>query len=337
MARVIGIYFDTADSTYKAGLTPGWNPTYKQRLLDCLNAFDPLFKAAKTRSEFEFLVALFRVRGLSGPGWDAWENTVEVMEHMQALHHKADYEAAAHLWLWLYGHAIEASEPYETLASMLTITGGGRWSIKNLPDRTRKDGSTVPLSPGEKIQKLTDLATRVGLTATMSPLKGLVDRNLRNAIFHSDYSVYDGNVRIYNPTREYPRAAILDQVNHAIAYFEAIKYLIKAARAEYQEPKVIDVHPGFSGDPDERAVVMVRQGDGAVGLKDNWTAEEIRRGKITFRIGRFYGYEQRMLNADPFTAVFPPSRFHRANRILKLLPRFARARLVPLLRKTDWF
>ncbi len=337
MDLAIGIYFDTADSTWKAGLTRGWNPTYRQRLLGSLNAFGPLFTAAKNRSEFEFLVAIFRVRGLSGPGWDPWENTVEVVDRMQALHHKAEYEAAAHLWLWLYGHVIEASEPYETLASMLTITGGGRWSVKNLPDRARRDGSTVPLSPGEKIQKLTDLATQVRLPATVQPLSGLVDRNLRNAIFHSDYSIYDGNVRIYNPTKEYPRAAILDQVNHAIAYFEAIKYLIKAARAEYLEPKVIDVHPGFSGDPDEKAVVMVRQGEGAVGLKDNWTPEEIRRGKIPFRIGRFYSYEQRMLDANPLTTVFPPSRIHRANHILRILPRFASARLVRWLRKTDWF
>ena len=53
-------------------------------------------------------------------------------------------------------------------------------------------------------------------------------------------------------------------------------------------------------------MVMVRQGYGAIGLKDGWTVEQIRQGKIPFRIGRFTAEEISMANADPTRALFPP-------------------------------
>lgn len=333
----IGIYYDSTESLWKAGLTPGWNAAYKKELLNALNSFGPVFSAAKQKSEFEFISALLRVRGVIGPGWDPWENTVEVVEKMQGLHEKADYESSVHLLLWIYGHIVEASEPYEILMNMLGIAGGGRWLIKNFQDRTFKNGKKNPLSPSEKIEILRTRAKQVGQSAGMAPLNGLVDKNLRNAIFHSDYSTHNGNVRISQPSKEYSRDEIYSMANHAIAYFEAIKFLIKTARAEYKKPKVVSVPVQFSGDRDEQAITMVREGEGLIGIKDNWTAEEIQKGKIPFRFGRFHQYELKMLAQDETIVKFPVSRVHRANRLLKYLPKFVSVPLAKKLKATDWF
>lgn len=330
----MSVFFDETDSLWKAEEAPGWNRNYREHLLEALNAFGPLFKAAKTKSEFEFIIALLRVRGLADAGWDAWENTVQAVEEMQRLHAKANYEAAAHLSLWLYGHIVEASEPYEMLANMLNIASGDRWHSINFPDRTRQNGSTIALSPSEKIQQLTAKAAAAQLPPAMAPLQGLIDRNLRNAIFHSDYSVYEGKVRIFKPMRDYTREEALDRANLALAYFEAIKYLVKLSCAEYTEPRTIPVHPGFSADPDERAIVIVRQDEGAVGLKDAWTPEQLRQGKITFRIGRIKRYEERMLDADHLRASLPRDRTTMVNKALKLMPSFLRTRLMPLARRS---
>ena len=53
---------------------------------------------------------------------------------------------------------------------------------------------------------------------------------------------------------------------------------------------------------------MVREGHGAIGLKDAWTAEEIAQGRIPWRTARYSYEEMRLANVDPTRALFPPRR-----------------------------
>lgn len=73
-------------------------------------------------------------------------------------------------------------------------------------------------------------AAAMELPLTMAPLRGLINRNLRNAIFHSDYSVYEGKVRIFKPTREYTREEALDCINLALAYCGATARSVSKSR-----------------------------------------------------------------------------------------------------------
>ena len=41
------------------------------------------------------------------------------------------------------------------------------------------------------------------------PIKDFFDKDLRNAIFHSDYSFYDGEIRLNDPARIYSREETL--------------------------------------------------------------------------------------------------------------------------------
>jgi len=65
------------------------------------------------------------------------------------------------------------------------------------------------------------------------------------------------------------------------------------------------MHPLNAGPPNERAVVMVRQGHGAIGLKHAWTLEELKRGHINWRFGRFSMEEMKLADADSMRASFP--------------------------------
>jgi hypothetical protein len=49
---------------------------YIPRLEESLTAFDRLFHAAQERDHFQFILSLLAFRGIQGPGWDAFENTV---------------------------------------------------------------------------------------------------------------------------------------------------------------------------------------------------------------------------------------------------------------------
>lgn len=60
---------------------------------------------------------------------------------------------------------------------------------------------------------------------------------------------------------------------------------------------------GFA--PGEQAIVIVRRGYGAVGMKDAYTPAQLAQGAIPFRLGIFNEQERAMLAADPELAILP--------------------------------
>jgi len=281
---------------YVGGRLPSrWDPAYAESVVRYLTALDAAFTRARHACEFEFLCALLRVRGVKSPGWDPYEATTRMFKNLVGLSNKIrDFELRRHLHLWLYGHMVEASEPYELLANLISISTGGRYHYTWFPPKWGQR----PQSPGEKIQSIAEMAATAGMAQVVEPVKEIWDRDLRNAIFHSDYALYGTEVRILSPVRRYMHEDIMTLLNRALAYFESIRNLHRMHIAAYDAPRVIDVHPEFSEDPEEKAVVIVREGHGAVGLKDNWTPEQLRAGKIPFCIGQFYPDESQALSRD---------------------------------------
>jgi hypothetical protein len=277
-------------------------PAYYEALPRYLTALDPAFVRAREKSEFEFLLSLFRVRGVQGPGWDPYETTQRAIPALVEVHAEIkDFEAARHLQLWIYGHILEASEPYEMLANLVDVANGGRFNIRRFPPYT----GGRQQSPGMKMKEIQRACAAAGMPVVATPLREIWDRNLRNAVFHADYTLRRDEVRTLNPARVYDHDEIMTLVNRAIAYHHALAELYQVHIGSYAKPEVINVHPGFSRDPEERAVVIVREGYGAVGLKDAWTPEQVRRGKIRHRIGRFTPEEWQLLETDPALALLP--------------------------------
>lgn len=280
-----------------------WYPAYREAVPKYLTCFDAVFTRAREKSEFEFLLCLYRVRGMQPPGWDPYETTLTAIERLSKVHEQIkehDTEAARHLELWLYGHIVEASEPYELLANLIDVANGGRYKIIHFPSKGR------PQSPGQKIRQIGDWALFSGMPQIVTPLVEVWNREFRNAIFHADYVLYGPEVRTLRPSRAYSHDEVMSLVNRAMAYHDSLARLYHSHVASYAEPRVVAVHPDVSPDPDLRAVVIVRQGHGAVGLKDAWTPEEIAAGKIPFRVGRFYKDEIELLDRDHTVALLPP-------------------------------
>jgi hypothetical protein len=122
---------------------------YVEALPRYLNLFDQIFIRARTRWEFWFLWTLLGIRGAHDAGWDPYETSLEAIEKAVALHQVApSYEAGQHLQLWIYGHIVEASEPYEILANLVDISQGGMFHVARFPPK--RNG--WPQSPGEKIE-----------------------------------------------------------------------------------------------------------------------------------------------------------------------------------------
>jgi hypothetical protein len=131
-------------------------------------------------------------------------------------------EAARHLQLWIYGHIVEASEPYEILANLLAISQGDTFRTDRFPLQNGR-----PQSPGAKIKALEETAKTVNLPNFSTALTEIWDRDLRNAIFHSDYSIHGPEVRFRKDgwPHAYGNEKILTLVNRALAYFDVLGFL----------------------------------------------------------------------------------------------------------------
>jgi hypothetical protein len=279
----------------------GDHAPYNDLLTRQLNALDPVFSRARGASEFDFIMCLLRVRGMEDGGNDPYQTTLRAIPLIIDLWEAADRETQKHVSLWLYGHILEASEPYELLANLIRVASRGRYQITTaFPPR----GNRQP-SPGDKIHALQEMAAAAGLTDAFTPLREVWNRHLRNAAFHADYTIRRESLRIFNPPDDYPWERFDLLINGALAYHRAFSLLYEIQIKSYEEPATIPIPQYFSNAPDHRAMTMIREGHGLIGLKDAWTNDEIRQGQIPFCIGRFTLEESRMHDADPTRALFP--------------------------------
>jgi hypothetical protein len=280
------------------------HPSYLEALPRYLAALDVAFERARSRSEFNFLWSIFAVRGMQDAGWDPYETTLRAVDAIRKAHNDLREEASQHLGLWLYGHIMEASEPYEFLGNLIDVAAGGRFSVERFPARQ----SGAPLSPSIKIERLEKEASAAGIPEVVTPMREAWNRDLRNSIFHADYSFHGSELRTIRPSCTYQHDELMTIINRALACHEAISILRKMHVQSYSKPVVIAVDPRFSHDPLETAIVIVREGYGAAGLKDGWTKDQIAAGHITFRVGRFSVEESKTLTTDHTLALLPPER-----------------------------
>jgi hypothetical protein len=294
------------------------NDVHDEALPRYVTAFDRVFSKAEEACESEFVKALLRVGGVQDAGWDPYESTRRAIPAMIKLHEElpegpGHFETARHLQLWTYGHIVEASEPYSILADMLDIANGGFFKPYRFPPvpiyRARPGQPAPPTRPQffrEKLPELERLAEGAGEANALDPIREVWDYDLRNAVFHADYSLHGGEVRI--PRRAaYTHEEIMTLVNRAVAYHEALALLVDGYRHGYEEPTRVLVHPELATEPDEAMVVIIREGEGAVGLRYVYTAEEVAAGAIPAYLARLYPDESAAVQADT-TLVRLPAR-----------------------------
>ena len=303
------------------GSTKKWKSFYSEKLIEYINLLFPIFHKAKNVSEFEFIFSLLGFRGLQGPGWDTFDNTIQIFDSIESIEIKDEF-SKINFHLWVYGHIIEASEPYELYANFFRIIEGKRYAITNFPDKSRGKHK-VPQFPVEKIETLNETALRLGLQDCLIPLNEVFDRDLRNSIFHSDYSIYKGSLRIRKPVKEFSRKETYDILNRGLAYLQALKFLYEKSISDYKEPKDIILPVDFNAPTGK---IIVRRNFGVVGLCDD--IDILPNGALPFRVGKFKDHEIEILNKNKRLYLLPEDKIEKAFKIYKQLylicPKFLR-------------
>jgi len=248
----------------------GQHPHYKTAVEDYLTLWEELFSKAQETDALQFIFALLRFKGVQDAGWDSFENTIDAIRGVLKYEKKIDGVTRLNLALWLYGHIVEASDHYEIIANMVNVAGGRPYQAWNFPKIKTRQGDRER-TPNEKIIIIKEKCKKFGLKDYATPFEQALDKDLRNSIYHSDYSVYEGRVRFRNArgfSQEYSEAETLDKINTAIALHETIRNLVNFYRASYDEPEIIDGGPHIANGQEVSFQVIVRKGRGVIAVHE---------------------------------------------------------------------
>ncbi|MFL5832693.1 MAG: hypothetical protein ACJ76B_01760 [Solirubrobacterales bacterium] len=277
-----------------------WNlkPDYIRALPLYLNGLDSLFARAQQQDEAQLILSLLGIKGLQAAGWDPYDTTIDAIRAATRLHNETEDRVAAwHLSLWVYGHIVEAATPYDLLANLIHVAKGGQARMAPFSS----EGGRL-LSPGRKLELIGLGAEEIGNQAARALLAAIWHRQLRNGVFHADYTIHGSEIRLVGDGEVLTLEEFAAFSGRAHGYHDAMIGLRRYYRSLYTEPKIVPAGPISPG---QNLTIIVRGGYGAVGIKDALTPAERAAGGIPFRYARLFPDEMAMINADPELALLP--------------------------------
>jgi hypothetical protein len=218
-----------------------------------LTVLERLFDKAKSKDEFEFAFTLMRFQGIQDAGWDALKEADYLYQDVVGLlQSPIKSETQARLALLLYAHITEIDAIHLVIHNMLRVVAGERYSVSPFQSlvRRRKNSvlDSIPPSSKAKIKFIRDYAATLGEDEIIVILDEVYNEALRNAFFHSDYILYNNELRSHhswfnhgNNTRSQVMSGkeLQDQLNAAINFFQAfMRIYIRSIRSYKTDKKI---------------------------------------------------------------------------------------------------
>jgi hypothetical protein len=178
--------------------TPPVRYSHKQALpkYDIDGLLTALFAKAKQTDEFEYCSTLLRLRGMEAAGWDPLKESLALMQQViRVVQAPIDPVLRERLWLFLYCHATEMNDLYHIVGNMLRICAGLRYSMDCFAGVNHPSGNPANY-PSSKAARIREWADAQGMNELGEMFTDLVVKEVRNAFFHSDYTLHDGNFHI---------------------------------------------------------------------------------------------------------------------------------------------
>jgi len=303
---------------------------YPQYLKEYRGIFEPLFKEAKRKSEFNLIMSLLAIRGMSDAGWEPFENTEDVFAEVYRQNGRFKNSLRFNILLWLYVHLIECSEHYELVANLVKTIKDEDYIIAN-----HKNKDYVNLRVSQKIDRLSRLSKGTGYENVVTPFKDAFSPRFRNAIGHGDYALKsgsEGGMTVIDDTgfpKLFSHQEVSDLVNKAMALHVALRQLKYEYISKYKNSKVIKSSNGFGHGTSIDITLIVRRNYGVIGFR---CIGGYDLGKpFETRLVKALSYEMKMIESG--VNELPPSRIDRANAILKYLPSKLAIRVQPFVTK----
>ncbi len=291
---------------------------YSKFVEEYMAIFEPLFQKAFEVSEFNLIMTMLAVRGVSDDGWNPYENTESVFEEVYKQQGKFRGSLGFNINLWMYLHLIECSEHYEIIANLLNTVKGKDYIVAN---HVNKKFSNLKVE--QKIDKLKSIARSTNFENVSLPFEETFDNRLRNAIGHGDYAIKSSDragVTIADdsgfPTI-YELQKTNDLINRAVAIHVVIRSLMQHYRSFYEKSKVIKSSPAFGHGTPINITLIVRKKYGVIGFRciGGYDAGTPFETMLTVCLP----YERKLI--DKGVNDLPASKIDKVNNILKFIPR----------------
>ncbi len=236
---------------------------FSVRVTHYAELLNPLFDPTPYRNinrMFEFVCVLVRSSGIEDAGWDPWWESQAILNDLLALASlelpKAKFpetnRTRLRLGLLSYCHVTEMDMPYALLANLLRLRLGDKYDINPFRDLARlvgkmKAGVPPPKlllpSPNKKIQRIVELSAKANFAGIGNALQTIYDGDVRNAVYHSDYTLTDKELRLLAGTRYSKKQGVftpvveLDELNSLVvetfAFYRAFFALYERCRKSF--------------------------------------------------------------------------------------------------------
>ncbi|HUL72244.1 MAG TPA: hypothetical protein VLT86_04035, partial [Vicinamibacterales bacterium] len=147
----------------------------------------------------------------------------------------------ARLALLSYCHLTEADFFYHVLANLGQLRAGDKYNMAPFFDlRRQRRNRTIPPSLSSKIQRVNDLAAKVGVD-TKSLFREVYYKDIRNSVFHADYTITDTEFRMLHGLHKDSKGYLTPSVTFAeldailrrsFAFYSAVMTLHRGARRQ---------------------------------------------------------------------------------------------------------
>ncbi len=243
--------------------------------MDSKAILNNLFLKAKSKDEFEYICALSRIRGMESDGWDPFEETQHLFNDIVSLSQgPLRGDTQVRLLLFVYCHITEVDAIYYVLENMLRAIEGERCSISPFMDLYGKRKSIFdsrPPSAKQVVKSLQEHAQKLGEKELSDLLTWMFNEQVRNAFFHSDYTIFKDEFRSQEAsfktdnviTKSMKINELIELINRGLNFFQGFMSVYYEHRLSYKEPKIIYGRIGANGES-EPVELLIGDNDGGV-------------------------------------------------------------------------
>ena len=219
-------------------------PTLSKHTDEYLSYLTSLFARAANTDGFNYLCTLLRVEGIKSGHWDAFVEAEEGLKDFSKLlrstKKKGQEKRALRLGLFIYCHATEMSAPYEILANLLRCCQNKPYTMypfAHLVTVDKKGGLFAkrhlpyPRNKIEHIKELTSACREIKLNEI---LDSFFRNDIRNAFYHSDYTISEDEFRIIEGAELGKKIIPLEELSNILtrcfAFYSAFSIVYKKVR-----------------------------------------------------------------------------------------------------------
>jgi hypothetical protein len=209
---------------------------------------NPLFDATEDMRVdrlFEFVCVLVRAAGIQDAEWDPWHESQAMLRdlgNLAKIQLPSDVfpqpdRTRMRLFLIQYCHITEMDLPYELVANLLRLRIGKKYDTNPFSHLARFVGKKEegPFrrvkrpSPKMKLGHIKQLAKEAKMSEVGEAFESIHDGVIRNAVYHSDYTLADGEFRLLRDYHHSKKKSYRSQV----ITFEELDDLLMDAFAFY--------------------------------------------------------------------------------------------------------